>query len=203
MDDTARVVVNMKQMDGISVSGDSGPPGTPGSGGECAGSSIASSSGGSSGGDGNVKQSQPKSFQPTKSSERIRAKRLNSSSSKWSHMIAAVKSGRESSDYDPPPSVTPSSVPSSINEDTMPDGLMNESDPEDADSNPPWQLYEAVRSYVNASGVTISDPFMRLPNRRFYPDYYQEIEHPMSLSKIKSKIKVNINIGSFICIMIN
>ncbi|XP_053202116.1 uncharacterized protein LOC128387003 isoform X2 [Panonychus citri] len=31
---------------------------------------------------------------------------------------------------------------------------------------------------------------MRLPNRRFYPDYYQEIKHPMSLSKIKSKIKM-------------
>ncbi|RWS21651.1 Protein polybromo-1-like protein, partial [Leptotrombidium deliense] len=32
-------------------------------------------------------------------------------------------------------------------------------------------------------------PFNRLPSKRFYPDYYMEIKHPMSLAKIKAKIK--------------
>lgn len=127
-------------------------------------------------------------FQPTKSSERIRNKRLLSGPQKWTSYIAALKTGRESSDYESL-SITTSSVPSSINEDTLADEP-NDSDPEDAESNPLWQLYDAVRSCTNSSGIQLSDPFMRLPNRRFYPDYYQEIEHPMSLSKIKAKIKV-------------
>lgn len=130
-----------------------------------------------------------KKFQPTKSSERIRNKRLLSGSQKWSSYMTALKSGRDSSDYESL-SITTSSVPSSINEDTLADEP-NDSDPEDVESNPQWQLYDAVRSYTSSAGVQLSDPFMRLPNRRFYPDYYQEIEHPMSLSKIKAKIKVN------------
>ena len=61
----------LKQFDGNS--GD-GPPGTPGSGGE---------------GSADTKQ---KVFQPTESSERIRNKRLNSSSNKWISMMAALSS---------------------------------------------------------------------------------------------------------------
>jgi len=124
-------------------------------------------------------------YMPVKSSERIRAKRLLPFGQKWSTITAALKYESES-EYEPL-SITASSVPASLNEDTL-NEEPNESDPEDADNNPQWQLYEAVRCHTSAAGIALSDPFMRLPNRRFYPDYYQEIKQPMSLSKIKSKI---------------
>lgn len=68
----------------------------------------------------------------------------------------------------------------------------DDSEVEDVEANPldpQWQLYEAVKSYTSIAGEVLSDPFMRLPSRRFYPDYYQEIKQPMSLRKIKSKIE--------------
>jgi len=66
----------------------------------------------------------------------------------------------------------------------------NDSGLEDED-DPLYKLYEFVRSYKNANDLRLSDPFMRLPNRRFYPDYYDEIKRPTALSKIKSKIRSN------------
>lgn len=34
----------------------------------------------------------------------------------------------------------------------------------------------------------MSNPFWKLPSRRFYPDYYREIKNPMSLGQIKRKL---------------
>ena len=50
------------------------------------------------------------------------------------------------------------------------------------------QLYNEVVNYKNDLGFTISDPFLRLPNRRFYPTYYEEIKNPISLKTIRKKI---------------
>lgn len=63
-----------------------------------------------------------------------------------------------------------------------------DSDPEDSE-NPVWQIYDAIRTHSDSQGIALSDPFMRLPSRRFYPDYYQEIKHPISMAKIRAKIK--------------
>ncbi|ESO11119.1 hypothetical protein HELRODRAFT_194900 [Helobdella robusta] len=52
-----------------------------------------------------------------------------------------------------------------------------------------WHLYDSIKSYRNSNDQAICEPFLRLPSRRFYPDYYQEIKRPLSLVKIQKKIK--------------
>nr|CAB3264682.1 protein polybromo-1 [Phallusia mammillata] len=49
-------------------------------------------------------------------------------------------------------------------------------------------FYNAVVNFRNPNGHTIADPFVRLPNKRFYPMYYEEIENPISLKIIRKKI---------------
>ncbi|GIY61633.1 protein polybromo-1 [Caerostris extrusa] len=123
---------------------------------------------------------------PAKSSERIRNKRL-AGGQKWSSIIAALK-------YDAVPKVdltSEAASPSSVMEiaDESVDAAEDESDPEDAHSNPQWMLYETVKNFINTQGYQLSEPFWTLPSRRSYPDYYKEIKHPMSLFKIRTKIK--------------
>ncbi|XP_054286185.1 protein polybromo-1-like isoform X2 [Macrosteles quadrilineatus] len=59
---------------------------------------------------------------------------------------------------------------------------------EDAE-NPKWQLYLAVKSASNAQGQELSEPFWKLPSKRYYPDYYKEIKNPLSLMQIGKKLK--------------
>ncbi|XP_061640856.1 protein polybromo-1 isoform X2 [Phyllopteryx taeniolatus] len=58
-------------------------------------------------------------------------------------------------------------------------------------SNPIFQLYEAVRGARNNQGLLISEPFLELPSRKEYPDYYQQITQPLCLHQIKNKMKNN------------
>ncbi|XP_062616162.1 protein polybromo-1-like [Saccostrea cucullata] len=51
-------------------------------------------------------------------------------------------------------------------------------------------LLNAVKTHRMSSGETIFEPFVKLPSKRFYPDYYEEISKPMSLSNVRKKIKV-------------
>lgn len=120
---------------------------------------------------------------PVKSSERIRAKRQYTEGQRWSTIASALKYDSES-EMDSSFASTSNYADEGNNEDTI------YSDPEDAATNPMWQLFEAVRNCTNSQGVALSDPFMRLPSRRFYPDYYEEIKHPLSLAKIRARIKV-------------
>ncbi|CAH8519270.1 unnamed protein product [Dicrocoelium dendriticum] len=53
------------------------------------------------------------------------------------------------------------------------------------------QVLQAVLDARNESGHLLCTPFMRLPSRKIYPDYYQEIANPMSLADIKKKLKLN------------
>uniref|UniRef100_A0A8C7GT76 Bromo domain-containing protein n=1 Tax=Oncorhynchus kisutch TaxID=8019 RepID=A0A8C7GT76_ONCKI len=55
-------------------------------------------------------------------------------------------------------------------------------------STPIFQLYEAVQGGRNSQGHLISEPFLQLPSRNDYPDYYQQISQPISLQQI-SKMK--------------
>lgn len=52
-------------------------------------------------------------------------------------------------------------------------------------SNPIFQLYEAVRGARNSQGQLISEPFLQLPSRKDYPDYYHQINQPICLHLIK------------------
>lgn len=38
------------------------------------------------------------------------------------------------------------------------------------------------------SGKKLAGPFIQLPSRREYPDYYEQIERPMDLNRIRKKI---------------
>uniref|UniRef100_A0A8C8LKE8 Protein polybromo-1 n=1 Tax=Oncorhynchus tshawytscha TaxID=74940 RepID=A0A8C8LKE8_ONCTS len=58
-------------------------------------------------------------------------------------------------------------------------------------SNPIFQLYEAVRGGRNSQGQLISEPFLQLPSRKDYPDYFQQISQPISLYQIRNKMKNN------------
>nr|CAD7398151.1 unnamed protein product [Timema cristinae] len=62
-------------------------------------------------------------------------------------------------------------------------------DSEDTD-NPRWQLYEAEKGRkIGYYGVILSEPFWKLPSKRYYPDYFKEIKNPVSLFQIKKKLK--------------
>lgn len=52
-------------------------------------------------------------------------------------------------------------------------------------SNPIFQLYEAVRGARNSQGQLISEPFLQLPSRKDYPNYYHQISQPICLHQIK------------------
>lgn len=110
-----------------------------------------------------------KKLQPVKSSDRIKAKRTSSS--------------KFNKSFEDSPNASLNHEDSLV-EDGNESGLDDEDDPM-------YKLYEFVRSYKNANDVRLSDPFMRLPNRRYYPDYYDEIKRPTTLGKIQSKIKSN------------
>ncbi|XP_036415277.1 protein polybromo-1 isoform X3 [Colossoma macropomum] len=58
-------------------------------------------------------------------------------------------------------------------------------------SNPIFQMYEAVRGGRNSQGQLIAEPFFQLPSRKDYPDYYQQINQPISLQQIRDKMKNN------------
>uniref|UniRef100_A0A1B6CN38 Protein polybromo-1 n=1 Tax=Clastoptera arizonana TaxID=38151 RepID=A0A1B6CN38_9HEMI len=103
-------------------------------------------------------------FGPGKSSERIRNKRLRGGQS-MSAITAAL-----------------------LDEDEDSDDEIIDADAEDAD-NPRWQLYQAVKTASNAQGQELSEPFWKLPSKRYYPDYYKEIRNPLSLMQIGKKLK--------------
>ena len=57
-------------------------------------------------------------------------------------------------------------------------------------SNPIFQLYEAVRGARNSQGQLISEPFLQLPSRKDYPDYYHQISQAICLHQIKYATKI-------------
>ncbi|XP_051957318.1 protein polybromo-1-like isoform X2 [Xyrauchen texanus] len=58
-------------------------------------------------------------------------------------------------------------------------------------SNPIFQMYETVRGGRNSQGHLLAEPFFQLPSRKDYPDYFQQISHPISLQQIRGKMKTN------------
>ncbi len=50
-----------------------------------------------------------------------------------------------------------------------------------------WQLFDHIKDYQH-KGFNIIDPFVKLPSKRLYPDYYQEIKKPIALNTIKFKL---------------
>ncbi|KAI1704447.1 bromodomain-containing protein [Ditylenchus destructor] len=51
------------------------------------------------------------------------------------------------------------------------------------------KYYQTLVAYKTSDGRELADPFIQLPPRRELPDYYEVIEKPMDLNRMKKKIK--------------
>ena len=62
----------------------------------------------------------------------------------------------------------------------MDDAELEEEEEEDSAL---WHLFNFI---LNSSeeGISLSEPFMRLPNRKTYPDYYLEIPRPICMVQV-------------------
>ncbi|CAL8069132.1 unnamed protein product [Orchesella dallaii] len=123
-------------------------------------------------------------YTPGKTSERIRNRRLRSGLSHSA--ITAALQYEDDSEEDA----------QEIDEEEMEVDEEVEEEEEDAEEaydgdleDPMWLLLEHITNYTSSSGTLLSDPFKRLPSRRFYSDYYKEIKNPISLSQIRNKIQ--------------
>ncbi|CAJ0961485.1 unnamed protein product, partial [Mesorhabditis belari] len=58
-------------------------------------------------------------------------------------------------------------------------------------SDPMWKLYWTIRNVEDDKDPesNFADPFLELPQKSYYPDYYDEIARPMSLFMINKKLK--------------
>ncbi|XP_066553990.1 protein polybromo-1 isoform X5 [Amia ocellicauda] len=119
--------------------------------------------------------------EPTKSSIRIRNRR-SAQGDRLSAITMALQYGSES------------------DEDALLAGAVRydegESEAESINScmdlnNPIFQLYEAVRGGRNSQGQLIAEPFLQLPSKKEYPDYFHQIKQPISLHQIRNKMKNN------------
>jgi hypothetical protein len=45
-----------------------------------------------------------------------------------------------------------------------------------------------AKKNISSTDKKLSGPFIQLPSRREYPDYYEQIERPMDLNRIRRKI---------------
>ncbi|XP_070557674.1 protein polybromo-1-like isoform X3 [Ptychodera flava] len=116
---------------------------------------------------------------PSKSSERLKARQSTGQNS-LSAITAALQISSDEEEDIPYPFKT---IEYEEGEESGTDSFL-------ADVGDPLHvLFEAVVSFKNAMGQLVAEPFMRLPNSRAYPDYYEEIKHPMALSKIRTKLK--------------
>ncbi|XP_051568786.1 protein polybromo-1-like isoform X3 [Myxocyprinus asiaticus] len=114
--------------------------------------------------------------EPTKSSLRIRNRR-SAQGDRLSAITMALQAGSES------------------DEDSLLSGSVRydsgeiESDCGLSSNDPIFQLYQAVRGARSVQGQLLAEPFLQLPSRREYPDYYQQIKNPICLQQIRDKMK--------------
>ncbi|CAL1694422.1 unnamed protein product [Somion occarium] len=64
-----------------------------------------------------------------------------------------------------------------------------ESEDRDAVKEKGMRLWQTVKDAVNKENRVLSNDFLRLPSKRQYPDYYQQIKAPISLDEIKQKLE--------------
>jgi len=73
---------------------------------------------------------------------------------------------------------------------TYEDSESEESSEEEYDTDDPlWTLYQHVRHYKSTTGIDYSEPFLQLPSKREFADYYITIGDPISLNEIRKKLK--------------
>ncbi|XP_048486476.1 protein polybromo-1 isoform X3 [Plutella xylostella] len=113
---------------------------------------------------------------PAKTSERIRSKRTSRAAPAPSSSALAI--------MEPPDSDAESEVKHSEES-----GAESDEEKADNEDSPQWKLLETIRNHPGPDGSPMSTAFLKLPSRRFYPDYYKEIKNPVSLNQIRNKIR--------------
>ncbi|EIW69929.1 hypothetical protein TREMEDRAFT_68376 [Tremella mesenterica DSM 1558] len=51
------------------------------------------------------------------------------------------------------------------------------------------QLYQKIMDSKDPNGEIMAEPFIKLPNKRQFPDYYQQIHKPISLEMVHEKLE--------------
>ncbi|XP_077995606.1 protein polybromo-1-like [Glandiceps talaboti] len=116
---------------------------------------------------------------PSKSSERIKA-RQSSGQNSLSAITAALQISSDEEEEIPYPLLT---MEYEEGDESGTDSFLADG------ADPLHVLFETVVNYRNAMAQLVAEPFMRLPNSRAYPDYYEEINRPLAISKIRSRLK--------------
>ena len=58
-----------------------------------------------------------------------------------------------------------------------------------ADLDDPFAvLFDNIVLMADSDGDPICGPFLTLPSKKEYPDYYEDIEKPIALDKIRNKV---------------
>ena len=60
------------------------------------------------------------------------------------------------------------------------------------------QIWNKISTLTDESGREMSSPFVKLPARRHYADYYRVIKNPISLTKIKENIPTHTSWDTFV-----
>lgn len=54
-------------------------------------------------------------------------------------------------------------------------------------------LIQRIKNYTDSQGRVLSNPFLLLPSKVEYPDYYEIIQRPIDLKRIESRQYSSIN----------
>ncbi|XP_012684837.2 polybromo 1, like isoform X5 [Clupea harengus] len=125
------------------------------------------------------KKTELEQAEPTKTSLRIRNRR-SAQGDRLSAITLALQGGSES-DED---SMLAGSVRYDASEAEAESGQSRMSS-----GDPVFLLYQVIRGARNPQGQLLAEPFLQLPSRREYPDYFQQIKQPISLQQIREKMK--------------
>uniref|UniRef100_A0A673MSR8 Protein polybromo-1 n=1 Tax=Sinocyclocheilus rhinocerous TaxID=307959 RepID=A0A673MSR8_9TELE len=114
--------------------------------------------------------------EPTKSSLRIRNRR-SAQGDRLSAITMALQAGSESEED----SILKGTVRYDTGESEADCGL--------SAGDPIFLLYQSMRGARSVQGLLLAEPFLQLPARREYPDYYHQIKNPICLQQIRDKMK--------------
>uniref|UniRef100_A0A673MM03 Protein polybromo-1 n=1 Tax=Sinocyclocheilus rhinocerous TaxID=307959 RepID=A0A673MM03_9TELE len=109
--------------------------------------------------------------EPTKSSLRIRNRR-SAQGDRLSAITMALQAGSESEED----SILKGTVRYDTGESEADCGL--------SAGDPIFLLYQSMRGARSVQGLLLAEPFLQLPARREYPDYYHQIKNPICLQQI-------------------
>ncbi|ORX41076.1 Bromodomain-containing protein [Kockovaella imperatae] len=51
------------------------------------------------------------------------------------------------------------------------------------------EIYEKIMASKDKEGGSMAEPFIKLPNKRSFPDYYETIPHPISLEMVHARLQ--------------